>query len=253
MTIDTYYFDHQIANYIVQFMNVFSGMVVKTGKRADGTEKDIIVPIQYGSRDRVVSAILSDNTQNKPLRLPVMSCHIDEIGYAMHRHKGVGVTRVVKYVPRGGLLHEDAKTIHQLMPNPYDIMMSLSIYTSNVNTQHQILEQLFLLFDPILQLQTSDSTFDWTKITKIVLRNIQYEENYPIGTDRRMIVTTINFEMPIWISGPSELKNELIKKIYARIGAVSSLDVSSADIVQQMNDQNINYDLLSSADVVDVN
>jgi hypothetical protein len=246
--INTYYFNSQFARYIVQFMNIFNGLTVMTGKAANGTEQSLLVPIQYGSKDRVASSILNDNTQNKPLRLPVMSCFLSGITYADNRKKGVGTMRTTPYVPRGGLLPEDAKVVHQLMPNPYDITMSLSIFTSNINTQHQILEQIFMLFDPILQIQISDSAFDWTKLTTVFLRNINYEENYPAGTDRRMIVTTITFDIPIYISAPANLKNQLIQQIYARIGIVEGQNLSNEEIIDQLDKQNINYELIVSTD-----
>jgi hypothetical protein len=177
-----------------------------------------------------------------------MSCFLSGITYADNRKKGVGTMRTTPYVPRGGLLPEDAKVVHQLMPNPYDITMSLSIFTSNINTQHQILEQIFMLFDPILQIQISDSAFDWTKLTTVFLRNINYEENYPAGTDRRMIVTTITFDIPIYISAPANLKNQLIQQIYARIGIVEGQNLSNEEIIDQLDKQNINYELIVSTD-----
>ena len=254
--IDTYYFNSQLSRYIIQFMNIFGGMTVMTGKREDGEIKEILVPIQYGSRDRVTASILGQNTQNKPLRLPVMSCYMQSIAYADQRKKGVGTVRNTTYVPQGGLLPDDARVVKQLMPNPYDVTMSLSVYTSNINTQHQILEQIFMLFDPILQIQTSDSMLDWTKITQATLRDINYEENYPAGTDRRMIVTTMSFEVPIYISAPANLKNEIVRKIYARIGVVDT-DIAlnktnSSDILSQLDDQLVNYELLASSDDIDV-
>lgn len=248
MAANTYYFNNQIARYIIQFMNIFSGLTVVTGKREDGKPKVLQVPIQYGSKDRVTASILSNNTQNTPLRLPIMSCFMTGITFADLRKKGVGTVRTTPFVPRGGILPDDAKIIHQLMPNPYDITIALSIFTSNINTQHQIIEQIFMLFDPILQIQTSDSAFDWTKITSVFLRDINYEENYPVGTDRRIVVTTINFEIPIYISAPANLKNQIIHDIYMRIGAVEGDNLSSEEILNQLNEQNINYELLISAD-----
>lgn len=249
---DNYYFNNQLARYIVQFMHIFNGLKVITGKRENGETKELFVPIHYGSRDRVTSSILNENTQNKPLRLPVMSCYMTGIVYADDRKKGVGTVRSSTFVPRGGILPDDARVVYQLMPNPYNITMSLSVYTSNINTQHQIIEQIFMLFDPILQIQISDSAFDWTKLTTVFLRDINYEENYPSGTDRRMIVTTITFDIPIYISAPANLKDQIIKDIYARIGTVEGHNLSSEDILAQLDEQNIDYQLLVSSDEFDI-
>lgn len=244
---NNYYFNNQLGRYIVQFMRIFNGLNVVTGKREDGSVQELAVPIQYGSKDRVTASIINGNTQNQPLRLPVMSCYMAGISYADDRKKGVGTVRTTPMVPRGGLLPDDARVIHQLMPNPYNVIMSLSIYTSNINTQHQIIEQIFMLFDPILQIQVSDSPYDWTKITTVALRDVNYEENYPAGTDRRIVVTTITFDVPIYISAPANLKNQIIQDIYARVGAVEGTDLSSEEVIAQLDQQNIDYELLISA------
>lgn len=227
-------------------------MTVMTGKGADGKPKSLQVPIMYGSRDRVSASILNQNTQNTPLRLPTMSCYMNGMAYAEHRKKGVGTVRTTPFVPRGGLLPDDARVIHQLMPNPYDITISLSVYSNNLNTQFQILEQIFMLFDPILQLQISDSAFDWTKITQVQLNSINYEENYPIGTDRRIPVTTMEFGMPIYISAPANLKNQIIQHIYARIGTVDTGSYDSTDMIAQLEAQGLNYELLATTDDLDI-
>jgi hypothetical protein len=233
-------------------MHIFGGLQVMTGKGGDGKVKSLLVPIHYGSKDKVTASILSENTQNKPLRLPVMSCFMDSIVYASERKKGVGTVRTTPYVPRGGLIPDDAKVIHQLMPNPYNITMSLSIYTSNIHTHHQILEQIFMLFDPVLQIQVSDSAFDWTKITFVTLGDVRYEENFPIGVERRMIVTTITFDLPIYISAPANLKNQIIKDIYARIGVIETGTYDSEEIIAELDQQNVNYELLASTDDLDI-
>lgn len=247
-----YYFNNQIARYLLQFMHIFDGINVVTGKNGAGETQTLTVPIHYGSRDRVTASILNQNTQNTPLRLPTMSCYLSNIVYADDRKKGVGAVRTTSYVPRGGLLPDDARVIHQLMPNPYDITITLSIYTSNMNTQHQILEQILMLFDPILQIQISDSTFDWTKITSVLLRDISYEENYPAGTDRRMNITTISFELPIYIAAPANLKDQIIKDIYLRIGTVDTDTTTGADILTQLDAQDIEYELVATASDVGV-
>jgi hypothetical protein len=247
MAIDNYYYNEQIEKYIVQFMSIFTGMSIHTGIGATGEISSIRVPVHYGSKDRVTSSILSDNTQNKPMRLPVMSCYLRSLAMAPERYKGVGAIRTSAHVPRGGLIPDDIKVVHQYMPIPYMTTLDLSIYTSNLSSHFQILEQILVLFDPILQIQTSDGAFDWGKITTVELRDITFEENYPAATDRRMIVTTLNFEMPIYISAPARLKSEIINDIYLRIGSVDTFGNGSQDILDQLDDQGLEYDLVVSA------
>ncbi len=247
MAIDNYYYDEQIEKYIIQFMSIFSGMTIHTGKGSDGTVSTLRVPVHYGSRDKVTASILNDNTQNQPIRVPVMSCFLRGLSMAPDRYKGVGSVRTTPYVPRGGLIPNDIKVAHQYMPIPYMTTLDLSIFTSNMNTHFQILEQILVLFDPILQIQTSDGALDWGKITTVELRDINFEENYPAGGDRRIIVTTLSFDMPIYIAAPARLKQDIIEDIYMRIGTVDSFSGGSQDILDQLDQQGIDYELLVSA------
>lgn len=247
MSMTNYYYNEQISKYLIQFMAIFSGLSIQAGKDDNGDPVSITVPVHYGSRDRVTSSILNENTQNKPMRLPVMSSYLRDISLAPERYKGVSTIRSTPYVPRGGLLPDDIQVVHQYMPIPYNTTVELSIYTSNLNSHFQILEQILMLFDPILQIQTSDSAFDWTRITTVELKGISFEENYPSGSDRRMLITTLSFEMPIYISAPARLKQDLIHDIYLRIGTINDIGATSQDILEQLEEQNIEYDVIVSA------
>ena len=100
-----------------------------------------------------------------------------------------------------------------------------------------------MLFDPTLQLQTSDADFDWTKITTITLEHIRLEENYPAGADRRIIQTTMDFTLPVYIAPPTVLKKEIVNKIMYRISTINYTDTIE-DIVAEFDSQNIAYETL---------
>jgi hypothetical protein len=116
-----------------------------------------------------------------------------------------------------------------------------------MSSHFQILEQILVLFDPSLQIQTSDGVFDWAKITTVELKDITFEENYPAGADRRMIVTTLSFEMPVYIAAPARLKKDVVQDIYVRIGAVSTFGSGDQDILDQLESQGLDYELVVSA------
>jgi hypothetical protein len=223
-----YFYSQQFKRNIVQFMEIFRGVIVKTGKTSDGTIKDIIVPIRYGSMDRVAESISANNTQNLPTRLPIMSAYLSTISMASDRYKGIDTVKTMPYTPRGGLFPDDTKTINQVMPMPFKLSLDLHIYSSNMEQQLQILEQILLLFNPSIQIQTSNALYDGGRITNVELVGINNDENYPIGTDRRMVMHTLNFDMILYLTAPAKLRDNLIKQINIRI---SELDVTNADIV----------------------
>lgn len=261
-----YYYNKQLRTYILQFMAIFSGLQVSVGSRDTGQTVNvetcdgpvpepviegprlISVPIHYGHQDRVVASILADNTQNKPLRLPMMSAYMRDIDFLKSYQAGIGIQRRTTYLPTGGLIPDDIKVVHQRRAFPFELGMDLSIYASNTDQHFQLLEQILMLFDPSLQIQTSDGLFDMGKITSVELTNMTLETNYPIGTDRRIIQSTLTFKMPIYLQSPADVRRDFVEKIYARVGAVSFAADNSYDIIAELDAQGIQYELLWSTD-----
>lgn len=247
---DGYFYNQQLKSYILQFMAIFSGTQVMVGKRDSQEDRLISVPIHYGAQDRVVASIVAGNTQNTPLRLPVMSAYVRGLSMATGRMAGTGTERRKAYVPVGGLVPDDIQVIHQRKPVPYDLDIELSMYVSNSDQLFQILEQILPLFDPQLNIQTSDGAFDWKRLTHVLLTGIQVESNYPIGTDRRIIQSTLTFSIPIYIDTPAQVRTDFISKIYLRVGAVDSAAVDNFEIVADLDGQGIPYqNILSSGDL----
>ena len=227
--ITQYFYDEQIRAYLLQFCAIFSGLKIMTGNGATGEPEMVSVPINVGSKDRVAAAIMEGNTHNRQFSLPQMSAYITGIDLAPERRKGIGVIDSRVYMPNGGVFPEDLAVAKRVMPIPYNLEAEVSIYASSTNQLHQILEQLLLLFDPILQIQTTDAPFDWTKITYVELMGINNEENYPMGTDRRMIIWTLTFSLPIYLSIPLEVRDEVVHKVITRIGDLDGFALNEFD------------------------
>lgn len=227
--ISHYFFSNQIRTYLLQFTSIFYGLIVKTGKDECGETQDISVPIVIGNKDRVVASLLAGNTHNRQITLPTMSAHLSQIALAPERRKVQAYIDQRVTLPVGGIFPNDLTVVKRAMPVPYNVTIDLSIYASNLLQRDQILEQILVLFNPDLQLQKSDGPFDWTKLTKVELVSISNEENYPIGPDRRMIMWTLSFEMPIYISVPMGVRDDLVRRIIMRIGALDTMQVNEVD------------------------
>jgi hypothetical protein len=223
--INQHFYEGQMKATLLQFCNIFAGLKVSTGKNECGEIDFISVPIAVGSRDRVVAALQAGNTQNKPFSLPIMSANMTGLSMAQNR-KGTGVVDRRVYLPTGGVYPNDLRTVVRVMPIPYIMNVDLSIYASNSNQMHQILEQLLMLFDPTLQIQTSDSAFDWTKIATVELVGISNEENFPPGGDRRVIVWSLQFAIPFYISVPVDIKDEMVRKIFIQLGDLDGFQIN---------------------------
>ena len=227
--IRAYYFNNQLKKFIIGFANIFTGLKVRTGKDGCGEVSEIEVPLIYGSRDRVVSAIGASNTQNKQYTLPMMACYQTGLELDPNRMKGVNQVDRRSYLEQGGVYPDDVKSIKRVMPVPYNMQMELSIHASNTDQLYQILEQILILFDYDLQLQFNDAPFDWSRVTSLFLVGINNEENYPLGIDRRILIWTLQFNLPIWLSPPIEIRNEIIESINLRYGNLDDFTLDEID------------------------
>jgi len=249
--LDTYYFAAQMKRYIIQFMAIFAGMQVKIGAKDDIEPRLIKVPCYYGAKDRVVAHILTENTQNKMIRLPTMSAYRTGIDMAPQLYKGVPTEQRTPFMPAKGVFPDDVRVSHHRMPVPYIMQMELGIYTSNTETHDQILEPIMTLFDPDVQIQTSDNVFSGS-LTDVKLVSISPEQNYPPTTDRRIIQTFLNFEMPIYLTVPANIRNDFIREIYTRIGVINTATTGSEDILAELDQQGAQYELYFDLDDVPV-
>jgi hypothetical protein len=250
--LENYHYDAQLRKYILQFAAIFAGIQVEVGKRGNVEPHLIHVPVKNASSDRVVAHIKSENTQNKPIRLPLISFQLGNVDQAPELRKGVGLQRRTSHMPTGGVFPDDITVVEQRQPVPYKAIFELAIWASNQDQHYQIMEQILTLFDPILQIQISDDIFDWTKLTSVEMVDIRFDETVPSGGDRRLIQTRIGFAVPIYLSIPAKVHNRYVKDIYLRIGAVGTDVQSSYDIIADLDSQGETYEKVFSLDDVDI-
>lgn len=216
--IKNYFYDAQLRAYMLQFATIFQGLQVQTGKGECGEAQMISVPCVIGTKDRVVAAIFAGNTQNRVFSLPTMAIHLQSLSVAPERRKVQAYIDQRVTMPVGGVFPDDLTVVKRAMPVPYNCTMELTIYASNTQQMHQILEQILVLFNPDIQIQKSDAPFDWTKLSKVELTDISNEENYPSANERRVNIWTLTFEMPIFLSIPMGVRDDLVRKVIIQIG-----------------------------------
>jgi hypothetical protein len=235
-----YFCQQQFKKHIVQFMEIFRGLEVMTGINASGGIETISVPIMYGSIDRVAGSILAKNTQNNPLRLPVMSANMSALDLSTDKFKGIDTEKMMAYTPLGGVFPNDTVTVSQIMAIPFNLTMELHIFSNNNDVRWQILEQILVLFNPSVQIQTSDAKFDGSKITKVDLTSITNSENLPLGGDRRIITDTLTFNVTIYLVAPSKIRDDRIKDIQIRVAKVTDVTALAELADSEFQIENIN-------------
>jgi hypothetical protein len=234
-SLETYFYDGQIKNRITQFAAVFSGLQVSVGKNDfNSTSNLITVPVRYGNADRVVNAILAENAQ-KPISLPLISFYVSGIEQAPEMRKGVDQYKRKTVLPSGGSFPDGLKVVETMMPIPYMMTVELNTYASNEDQNFQMLEQILMLFNPNIILQTSDDLYDWNKIFSVELLSINNQTNYPSNQDARIIQNSLTFAVRLYLSPPANIKNNYIKEIKLRLAAITASDGPTTEVVKDVN------------------
>ena len=242
-----YYYGEQIKNYIDQFAQVFSEMYVTVGKNDYNSESNYVrIPIVYGSPDKVVTAIKNENTQNKPLRLPMFAIKLEGINIMLDRKSGTNTEFRKTVLPVGGDIKKDLKVVYRTKPLPYNLSFSITALASNSDQMFQIIEQILILFDPLLQLQTSDAHYDWTKIVDAELMSVDITDNRSPDNDGRMVSSTFGFDVRGYMSPPANIKKNAITAIKLRVDTVAA-KFNTREYVQDVDrpepDYTVIYDI----------
>ena len=205
-----HFYDGQIRRYITQVIRLLSGFTYKDG---DGALRR--VPVAYGDLNRQVAHILRDNSENKLPSAPRMAVYMTAMELDRARLSDSSYVNKVNvreraYDSEGNeYLNTQGKnyTVERLMPTPYILTMNVDIWTSNTEQKLQIMEQLLVMFNPSLEIQTTDNYVDWTSLTVVNLDNINFSnKTIPVGTDSEIDVATLIFSTPIYISPPAKVK-----------------------------------------------
>jgi hypothetical protein len=223
----SFFYDGQIERFLAQFIRMVSGFQVEFGLDRSGHKTLQRVPVYYGDGSRQVASIITNNSTNAMPAVPAMTVYINGITYDRDRVQDptfVGKMNIrQKYYNEDTMEYENrqgnAFTIERSMPVPYTIDLKLDIWTSNTKQKLQLLEQLIVLFNPALEIQSTDNYIDWTSLSVVYLDSPSWtSRQVPIGTDNPIDVATLTFKLPVWISPPAKVKKlGVIQKIVASI------------------------------------
>lgn len=210
----SYFYDAQIKKYIYQFLKIFSSLQVEynVDRDNDGQKDRKTCNIMYSDMDRIAANTLFKKNTFQATSLPIMSCMLTTIEVDPERRKSkYHKENVVRYTEGG------KKVTQKIMGVPYKLNFDLSVWTSNNNQMVQLLEQIMLLFNPKITIQTSDNIIDWNYITHVELLAITPEQNYPTGTDDRVLIYTLSFVVDIMLDFPAEERTGIIENIITNI------------------------------------
>jgi hypothetical protein len=222
-----YFYDSQIKRFLIQFARIFSNWEVTSGY--DQNNNPIIkrVPIMYGDASRQASAIMNNNSASNMPSAPLITYYISGVEYDQRR------TQDPYYIDKLNVRQRaynsdteefettqgNAYTVQRLMPVPYTLRVNVDFWTTNYNQKLELLEQLGTLFNPSMELQSTDNFIDWTSLSVVYQDGLTFSsKSIPQGTNNPIDVMSWKFYMPIWISNPVKItKMGVIQRIIASI------------------------------------
>lgn len=191
---------------------------------------------------RQVAGVISNNTPSNLPSAPLMSYYISGVEYDQRRTQSPSFVDKVQvrqraynyttgeYEPAQG----EAFTVERLMPVPYTLRVNVDIWTTNTQQKHEIIEQIGPLFNPGLEIQSTDNFLDWTSLSVVYQDGLSYtSRSIPQGNSSPIDILTWKFYMPIWLSTPARIrKMGVIEKVIASIHKGHNLwDVRDEDLL----------------------
>jgi hypothetical protein len=229
---------------LLQFTRVFSNFQVEFGQNQAGVSPPdtlVRVPVRYGDASRNAQTIIQQNSANMMPTTPLMTFYIVNLDYDRGRIQEPTFVDKINVRQRQWdpetesyeVTQANAFTIERLMPVPYKLTLNLDIWTSNTNQKMQLLEQILTLFNPSLEIQSTDNYIDWTSLSVVELESVTWSSrNIPQGTDDQIDICTLRFGLPIWISAPAKIKKlgvveRIIASVYDSQGDASNAIIQS--------------------------
>jgi hypothetical protein len=237
-----FFYDNQIRRFLLQFAKIFSNWYVTKGKDPNGNDILVRVPIMYGDQSRQVSTVIANNSASNLPSAPLITYYITALEYDQRR------TQVPTFVDKINVrqrayntetqsyeqVQGQAFSIDRLMPVPYTLRVQVDFWTTNYNQKLELIEQLGTLFNPSLEIQSTDNFVDWTSLSVVYQDGLTFSSRtIPQGTGNPIDVMTWKFYMPIWISTSSKLKKlGVIEKVIASIFSGNAIqDMADDDLL----------------------
>jgi hypothetical protein len=229
-----FFYDNQVRRFLIQFGKIFSNWYVTKGKDPAGNEILVRVPIMYGDSSRQAATIIANNSASNLPSAPLITYYITALEYDQRRTQDPTFIDKIQVRQRSynaetqsyETVQGQAFTVERLMPVPYTLRMTVDLWTTNYNQKLELIEQLGTLFNPSLEIQSTDNFIDWTSLSVVYQDGITFSSrSIPQGSGNPIDVLSWKFYMPIWISNAAKLKKMgVIEKIIASIFSGSALD-----------------------------
>ena len=187
-----FFYDEQIRRYLIQFGKIFSSWNVTRGNDPQGNPIVVRVPIMYGDSSRQAATIIANNSASNLPSAPLITYYISGLEY--NQKWTTDPTFIDKLQVRQRTYNNDTQsyettqgqafTIERQMPVPYTLRITVDFWTTNYNQKLQLIEQLGTLFNPALEIQSTDNFVDWTSLSSVFQDGLNFSsKSIPVGNN----------------------------------------------------------------------
>ena len=231
---NNYFYDGQIRRFVSQFIRMVSNFYVEFGADSNGVVRYQRVPVMYGDASRQAAQILRNNSENTLNAVPAMAVYVSGLAYDLTRLQNPSLVQSMQIRQREydpvtgtyGHAQGEAYTVERLMPSPFKLTLKMDIWTSNTEQKLQLIEQLTTMFNPTMEIQSTDNYIDWTSLSYALLTDVSWDSRtVPTGGEEPISVASMTFELPIWISTNIKVKKMgVIQAVIANIESLPDLE-----------------------------
>lgn len=206
-----YFYNEIFRSVIIGFGSLFNGIEVQHKDENDSTFSVIKVPLAYGPTQKFLARLKQNPDLNAPVQitLPRMSFEFTNLAYDSSRKSTQ--TQTVVYTNSDG-----TETKRGYLPVPYNMTITLSIYTKLNDDMLQIIEQIVPYFQPgyTLPIKFLGNLNEVINVP-VQLDNIDMSDDYEGNFDtRRALIYTITFTAKTYVFGPlKDVSSDIIKKV----------------------------------------
>ncbi|AYR01726.1 tail completion protein [Synechococcus phage S-B43] len=236
-----YFYNEIFRSVIIGFGSLFNGIQIKHKDENDDTQSIIKVPLAYGPTQKFLARLKQNPDLNHPVQmtLPRMSFEFTNLAYDPSRKS----TQTQQFVVTSADGTEERKSY---LPVPYNMTITLSVYTKLNDDMLQIVEQIVPYFQPGYTLPIKFlGNFKEVMNVPVVLDNIDMTDEYEGNFDtRRALLYTFTFTAKTYVFGPlKDVSNDIIKKVTVGYIAGSKSNKYERDVTYQVTPRAIkDYD-----------
>jgi len=206
-----YFYNEIFRSVIIGFGSLFNGIQIKHKDSGDDTTSVIKVPLAYGPTQKFLARLKQSPNLNAPVQmtLPRMSFEFTNLKYDSSRKS----TQTQQMVVTSADGTEEKKSY---LPVPYNMTITLSVYTKLNDDMLQIVEQIVPYFQPGYTLPIKFlGNLEEVQNVPVILDNIDMSDEYEGNFDtRRALVYTFTFTAKTFVYGPlRDVSSDIIKKV----------------------------------------